>query len=51
MKHYHITYVTEINKVLSFSVEAENWQELKKEIDKKLPVEATYILGISFLSV
>ena len=46
-QRYCIVYVNEKDEMLSFETFANDWQELKDNIDKGLPKDTKYISGIS----
>lgn len=49
MHKYRINYVGRNNELLSFEVEASNWEELKLKIDEKLPNDVKYLAGIHYI--
>ena len=46
---YKILYVDKNNEMLSFYIEASSWKEIKKQVDRNLPADIKYVLGVHYV--
>lgn len=48
MKLYTVTYVDKNKYLKWFDIKAENWQEIKAQIDNKLSGDVDYIVSVRY---